>query len=397
MRAQQQLERPASRATPQRRARVAHVTSVHDALDGRIFSRECRTLARAGYDVVIVAPAGSSAARDPSDAERVVDGVRIQTVSAPRNRLERLLVTGPAVIRAALRERAEIYHLHDPELLPSGLLLRLLGKRVIYDAHEDVPKDVAGKQYVPRVLRGALARVVGVASRACTRTFHATIIAVPSIASSVRGRRIVIYNYPVLEELLLAPVRRWTSRKRAAIYAGFINERRGLYEMIAAMSSPAVPNDARLTLVGKFDNEAQQEGARHIPGWERVDYIGWTDESALWRLMADAKVGIVTLHPTPTFLDSMPMKLFEYMALGLPVVASDFPAWRAIIETSRCGLLVDPLDPRAIGEAIGHLLSHPDEAEAMGRSGREAVMARFAWQGEGEKLLELYADMCPRS
>jgi glycosyltransferase involved in cell wall biosynthesis len=377
------------------RARVAHVTSVHDALDGRIFSRECRTLARAGYDVVIVAPADTSIARNHR-ADSAVDGVQIRTVGTPRNRIERLFVTGSRVIRAALRERADIYHLHDPELLPGGLLLRLLGKRVIYDAHEDVPKDVADKRYIPRPLRRPLARLAGIVSQACTRAFNATVIAVPSIARSVSGRRVVVHNYPVLDDLVRTPAKRWGSRSRAAIYAGFISERRGLYEMIAAMSSSTLPADARLTLVGRFDDDAQRDRAESIAGWDRVDLVGWKDEPALWRLMADAKIGIVTLHPTPAFLDSMPMKLFEYMALGLPVVASDFPAWRAIVESSRCGLLVDPLEPRAIGDSISYLLSHPDEAEAMGRNGRQAVASRFAWGGEGERLVALYADLCSR-
>jgi glycosyltransferase involved in cell wall biosynthesis len=155
-----------------------------------------------------------------------------------------------------------------------------------------------------------------------------------------------------------------------------------------------MPKDARLTLAGKFDDVSLEQRAQVDPAWSRVDYAGWTDEAALWRLMADAKVGVVTLHPTPAFIESMPMKLFEYMALGLPVVASDFPGWRAIVESSRCGLLVDPLDADAIAEAICYLLRHPDMAETMGRNGRQAVRSRFAWESEAGRLLALYAELC---
>lgn len=380
-----QPERTAIRTPPKPRARVAHMTSVHAALDGRIFSRECRTLVRAGYDIVIIAPGGE---------DRIVDGVRIRAVPIPRNRAQRVLVTAPAVVRAALRERCDVYHFHDPELIPFGLLLRALGKRVIYDAHEDVPKDVASKRYIPRALRRPLAWLVGQVSRSCSRAFDATIIAVPSIAGSVRGHRVVVHNYPVLEEMSRVPVRPWRSRRRAAIYAGSISDSRGLREMLEAMGSGAIPQGARLTLAGRFEDEALAQYAQADPGWARVDYAGWSDEAVLWRMMSDAKLGIVTLHPTPAFLDSMPMKLFEYMALGLPVVASDFPTWRSIVESSRCGLLVDPLDPRAIAQAIGYLLCHPDEAEQMGRNGRQAVMSRFAWESEAARLLELYADVC---
>jgi glycosyltransferase involved in cell wall biosynthesis len=335
--------------------------------------------------VVIIAPGGT---------DRTVDGVRIRAVPVPRDRVQRLLATGPAVARAALRERCDVYHLHDPELLPLGVLLRMLGRRVIYDAHEDLPKDVAGKGYLPRALRRPAAWLAGHASRACTRAFDATVIAVPSIADSVRGHRVVVHNYPVLDEMLRAPARPWNSRGRAAIYAGSISESRGLREMVAAMASPAMPQDARLTLAGRFDDAELERRAQGEPGWSRVDYAGWTDEATLWRLMADAKVGVVTLHPTPAFFESMPMKLFEYMALGLPVVASDFPGWRAIVESSRCGLLVDPMDVDAIAGAVAYLLRHPDAAEEMGRNGRHAVMSRFSWESEAEGLLALYARVC---
>ena len=78
----------------------------------------------------------------------------------------------------------------------------------------------------------------------------------------------------------------------------------------------------------------------------------------------------------------------------MPVVASDFTAWSDIVRSSNCGVLVDPLDARAIARAIGYVLRHPREAEGMGRRGREAVMARYGWEGEGAKLVALYADLC---
>jgi glycosyltransferase involved in cell wall biosynthesis len=370
--------------------RIAHLTSVHDALDDRIFSRECRSLARAGYEVMIVAPGDAP-------AERAVDGVRIRTVPSPRNRLERMVVTGPAVVRTAMRERCEIYHLHDPELMPLGLWLRLIGKRVVYDSHEDVPKDVAQKRYIPALLRRPLAYLIAQLSRAFTRIFDATVAAVPSIADGLRGRRVVIRNYPVLDDVLAFGKRAWGERSRAAIYAGSISESRGVREMLAAMTVPEMPGDARLTLAGRFDDPSLATELAAEGGWERVEFTGWLPADALWRIMGDAKVGIVALHPTPAFVESLPVKLFDYMALGLPVVASDFPAWRSIIESAHCGILVDPTDPRDIGRAIAYLLRKPDEAETMGRNGREAVISRYAWDAEARRLLALYAELCSES
>ncbi|MBV8172050.1 MAG: glycosyltransferase family 4 protein [Candidatus Eremiobacteraeota bacterium] len=364
------------------------MTSLHSALDSRIFYRECRSLVRAGYDVVIVAPGG---------VDRIVDGVRIRAVPPARNRLHRFLVTGAAVLLAALRENCDVYHFHDPELMGCGLILRALNKRVVYDSHEDVPKDVAQKRYIPRFLRRPAAFVVRHISRMCTSFFDATVIAVPAIADGVRGKKVVIRNYPVVDDLLRIASPPWSSRSRAAIYAGSITESLGLREMIAAMSSPELPADARLTLVGAFADAALLARVRAEPNWSRVELAGWKEGAALWETIADAKVGLVVHHPTPTYIEGMPTKLFEYMALGLPVVASDFPGWPEIVRSIGCGLLVDPLDAKAIGQAISYLLRHPAKAREMGENGRAAVIHKFNWRREELKLLSLYANLSTKS
>jgi glycosyltransferase involved in cell wall biosynthesis len=155
-----------------------------------------------------------------------------------------------------------------------------------------------------------------------------------------------------------------------------------------------MPPGARLTIAGRFDEPNLAKQLVNEPGWERAEFTGWLSDDAFWQTLGDARVGVVTLHPTPTFVESLPVKLFEYMALGLPVVASDFPAWRSIVESARCGILVDPTDPRDIGRAIAFLLLHPDQAEAMGRNGRENVISRYTWDSEARRLLALYADLC---
>ena len=98
-------------------------------------------------------------------------------------------------------------------------------------------------------------------------------------------------------------------------------------------------------------------------------------------------------RPAPNNIEAQPNKLFEYMAAGIPVVASDFALWRAIVDDTGCGLLADPCDPNAIATAVAYLLSHDREAEAMGRRGREAVARRYNWSAEEPKLLHLYADL----
>jgi glycosyltransferase involved in cell wall biosynthesis len=167
--------------------------------------------------------------------------------------------------------------------------------------------------------------------------------------------------------------------------------------MMDAMSSPALPANATLTLAGNFDDATQLARAQAEANWSRVEYEGWKEGPALWNLIADAKVGVVVHHPMPTYVEGIPTKLFEYMALGLPVVASDFPSWREIVQPSGCGLLVNPMDVAGIGQAISYLLLNPAEANAMGENGRKAVIRSYNWSSEERKLLSLYAALSTAS
>jgi len=139
--------------------------------------------------------------------------------------------------------------------------------------------------------------------------------------------------------------------------------------------------------------ELRREGGRHLIGLRQLGELF----EAVVEMLAEARLGLVLFHPRPNHLESQPNKLFEYMAAGLPVVASSFPLWKEIVEGTRCGLVVDPLDPHAAANAIRWLLAHPEEAEAMGARGRQAVHDRFNWRREEATLLDCYARLCAQS
>jgi glycosyltransferase involved in cell wall biosynthesis len=126
-------------------------------------------------------------------------------------------------------------------------------------------------------------------------------------------------------------------------------------------------------------------------GWQKTDHLGFQDRSGVARVLQTSRAGLVILHPVQNYVDSLPVKLFEYMSAGLPVIASDFPLWREIVEGSGAGLLIDPLDPSAIAGAMQWILENPGEAEAMGQRGRQAVIERYNWAQEAQKLLAAYA------
>jgi glycosyltransferase involved in cell wall biosynthesis len=152
---------------------------------------------------------------------------------------------------------------------------------------------------------------------------------------------------------------------------------------------------ARLSLVGSFSEPALEREVTAYPGWTRVDAHGHLGRAGVQRAMARAMAGLVTLHPVVNYLDALPVKMFEYMAAGLPVIASRFPLWQEIVEGNGCGVCVDPGDPAAIAAAIDHFCRHPQLARRMGENGRRAVHTRYNWRGEADKLAAFYDRLSP--
>jgi len=364
---------------------VCHLTSVHDARDTRILLHECRSLAHAGYRVFLVAPA---------ESDIVDDDIIVKRVPKPSRRLERMTKTAWAVYRAARETKADIYHFHDAELMVVGILLKLQGKIVVFDAHEDLPDDFSIKLWVPKPLRWLAALFGLLLTKIAGLAFPAIVSATPVIASRFpKHKTTVIHNYPLPEELIEARPTPFQERPPRVVYVGKISWVRGINEMIGAIDALTDAPEVRLTIAGTFDSPELETHVRALAGWERVDFLGWQPRAQVRELLGSARVGLVLFHPEAAHLNALPNKLFEYMASQIPVVASDFPLWRTIVGEAGCGVLVDPLDRDAIAEAIQRLIREPGVAEQMGRRGREAVISRYNWTTQASQLLVAYSEL----
>ncbi len=361
---------------------IMHVSTVHAWDDSRIFSRMCRSLAAHGHRVELLAV---------SDAERTVDGVRIVPVPRAGSRLGRVAGNLPRVAAMAWRSRAAIYHLHDPELIPLIPILRLRGAAVIYDSHEDLAAQILEKEYIPAAIRPLVAGIGTLLCRFADRTASHTVAASPKVAEAFRAHRCtVIRNYP--EELPdLADAPDYSRREPRVVYAGGLTRARGVEQMVDALPLAELPAEWQFRLVGPHSPDDLIDRLRRRPGWDRVEYRGAVSPPEARRLMSECRIGLALLQPIGQYVDVLPTKLFEYMSLGIPVVASDYPQCREVVESSGCGLLVDPTDPVAIGAAIAELAADPARARAMGERGQAAVGQRYHWAGQAQALLEVYA------
>jgi glycosyltransferase involved in cell wall biosynthesis len=367
--------------------RIAHLTSAHRSTDIRIFHKECCSLSHAGFIVNLVAPGNQDELRGR---------VKIHAFPAAKSRFSRFTISLYRILKIAISIDADLYHLHDPDLIFIGLFLQKRGKQVIYDVHEDNPRNLLSRKYLPSGVRKPLSQFYKILEDYASKNFRAVIAATPAIGErfqKINTNNIVINNYPLLNELRPIISKRWDERELSVCYVGAITHIRGAIQMVLAMEKIQKIIPAKLEMAGQIWPEKLRKEAMSLIGWQYVRELGMLPREEVSHLYARTRAGLVLLHPLPNHVQSQPNKLFEYMSAGLPVIASDFPLWRDIVGSTGCGILVDPMDVPAISNAILTLLQDNEKAEEMGMLGRELIERKFNWSTEEAKLINLYNDI----
>lgn len=367
---------------------ICHFTAAHSQLKSRSFHREFSPLASTGMSVHYVSPALAPAPRD---------GIRFVSLPKLRGRLRRMLSLA-SLLKLLVRQDADIYHFQDPELLPAAFALKLLFRKcVIYDAYEDFPSAVANKKSVPRLLRPLAAKVLAGVENLTARCFDGLMTADPltlrRFARRGKSRKLVFYNFPNLD---FFPPPAAGPKPFDLVYRGGLSERTGICVLLEALRLlgdkhfAASRPPACLLLIGYFDSSlAEREIRERICslGLESsVEIRGRIDHEEMARALSQARVGVCPLLAIPKFLRNIPVKVFEYWACGLPVIATDLPPIRPFFRDENAGIFVPPGDAAALARAIGWLLDHPEEAARMGERGRELVVQRFNNASEVRKL-----------
>ncbi|MEO0081666.1 MAG: glycosyltransferase family 4 protein [candidate division WOR-3 bacterium] len=404
------------------------VTTVHEADDARIFHKQAKTLVTAGYEVVLLAPgkerhkngkrtrmrpdeggrvlqdranepAGRFRAGMPERSQRVAEAPKTIYLPIPRMRFLRLVAGGTVALFAALRQRAQVFHLHDPELLPIGLVLKAVGKKVIYDVHEDYPEQMLTKHYLPVPVRRAASSLVNLVEKAIASRLDGIVCATETIAGKfwptrpgLRARSAwvtVVRNYPVFSASLpRQPVMGNGNRFRLIHLSETLTPERGIASMVRALER--LDDRFELILGGRFVTAAYENFIRSLAGFRRVRLVGRVPHEQVWDWYRASDAGLVCLLPLPRYQASLPVKLFEFMAAGLPVVVSDFPRFREVVARNRCGFCVDPENPDEIAAAVRWLAQDREMAREMGEHGRQAVAETYNWQQDARRMLELY-------
>jgi glycosyltransferase involved in cell wall biosynthesis len=364
------------------RTKIRHLSSVHPIDDQRVTYRECKGLADAGYDIALIVgqqPTGPMA------------GVPMIGVGLPRGRVDRATRVVWKVFRAARRERAHIYHLHDPEMLWAGMLLKLLGHRVVYDVHEDAPKQIMNKFWIPWWAKRILSIGTELVERAAAAVLDGIVAATPPIAERFPARKtVVVQNFPRVAAA--SPPRgalEFDRRPHPFAYTGGLTAVQGLREIVA--TTALLPMDlGDPVMAGWFDDDALEQEVRASEGWKRIRFLDQITPDEVLKAIHSARCGLVIDHPISNYLESYSTKMFEYMACGVPVVCSNFPFWQRLIGDTECGITVDPMDPEAVAKVLDELCRDPEEARRLGENGRRAILEHYNWEREFAKLTDLY-------
>lgn len=367
--------------------KVAHLSSAHPRYDTRIFIKMCSSLAQNGYEVSLVIADGKG--------DEVKNGVSIFDVGATDGgRLSRMTKTVERVFAKAKAIDADLYHMHDPELMPIGRKLKKLGKKVIFDAHEDLPKQLMGKHYLHPLTRKLVSFAAYSIERILCPRFDAVIAATPVIRDKflkINNNTLDINNYPILGELGdMNEEGSWQDKQNEICYVGGLADIRGGLEIVKSLEQL---DDVKLNFAGNFSGVEFETKLKATDGWKQVKEHGFLDREQVKEIMARSFAGLVTFHALPNHVDAQPNKMFEYMSAGLPVICSNFPLWRSVIEDNHCGICVEPTDVEAVAQAILKLKNDNQLAKTLGENGRKAVLAKYNWQYEEQKLLAFYKEL----
>lgn len=360
--------------------KVCVLTTVHSVFDTRIFYRQALTLAENGYEVSLIGR---------HDCVKEINKIKIIGLKRGKGIFSRLLFS-VKVYRAALKETADIYHFHDPELLP--LMARLKKKtraKVVYDVHEHYPKNMLSKQRIPVFFRKPLSWAMYLLERIYSPGFDLIMAAV----SGISGKRfrfnkvVVVRNFPVLK--FLRQVNKKKNNRPVVVYCGAISPIRGIKEIVRAVD--LLNGKVALKIIGPFSSPSFRKDLDCYFKKEYITYLGALPIDKAYSVLGSADIGVVVFWPEPNHLLSLPNKIFEYMAFGLPVIASDFPYWKEIIK--ECGLTVNPFDYFELAKKIEYLADNPLAAEKMGETGRRKVLEKYNWQKESAVFLNAYKNL----
>jgi glycosyltransferase involved in cell wall biosynthesis len=356
--------------------KVCHVVSGHARDNNRIFSRQCISLVNSGFDVFILTNDGKP--------NQVIEGVKIiSTVTYYTSRIKVILKAKDMFISEAININADIYQLHGPELIPLGLALKKLGKIIIYDAHEDLPKQMLDKEWVPYIFRLPLSILTRIYFKYTLSRFDEIVTVTDHIAVDLKlinPNTTILPNFPIIGSTGHFHFEDYVVREKVICYTGTVYKQSNQHNIVRAINDL---QNVKYYIAGTVDKKLFEE-MLILDNFKKINYFGLLPKNELPIFYSKALVGILVQDYEQNMgynkgtLGSN--KFFEYMEAGLPIICTDYDLWKKIVEKYVCGICVQPGNVKQIREAIDYIMNNPMQAFQMGQNGRNAVLTEYNWE-----------------
>ena len=349
--------------------RVVVCTIVHHPADARIYHRQIRALLDAGHQAIYIAPVDS----ENFSSER--SRPQLQVIPVPRavgrRRLGALLAARRALARHAAD--ADLILIHDPELL-LALPARRRRPPTVWDVHEDTAAALSTKPWLPRPLRPAAAPAIRAAEHGAERRVH-LILAEQGYVCRFARPHPVVPNTTYVPEAVPPPTP--AGQDQRVVYVGHLSPDRGVGEMVE-LAGLLRPHGITVELIGPADARARSliEPAQAT---DLIRWAGFVPNDQAMREVDGALAGLSLLQDEPNFRHSLPTKVVEYMARGVPVVTTPLPAAVELTTGHECGFVVPFGDARAAADAVLELAGDASLRAKMGSSGHEAARRSLGW------------------
>ena len=362
---------------------VCHVTSAHYRKDVRIFYKECKSLSDFGYKVTLIV--------NDNDPDEICEGVEIvSTKHKPKNRYERMVISRRKIKKLILKVNADVYHFHDPELLPIASWAKKQNKKVIFDFHEDLSQQILFKLWIPKIFRRLMSISYKQYEKSVVKKFDALITVTPKFIERLKksnSNTFLITNYPIVREISNSNL---PIRKSAICFAGGVTQQWNHENIIKAIEDI---EDVEYILVGSGDEDYINK-LRNLKGWNKVKYLGRLKHEEVRNIYNKSLIGMSLLsYNTQVGKDGTlgNTKIFEFMESGLPVICSNNILWKNIVRKFNCGIDVDPNNISEIREAIIFLLKNENKRIRYGKNARRAIITTYNWEIQEKELIKIYS------
>lgn len=366
--------------------KVCHVISGYYRNDARVFQRQCKSLKEAGFAVSILT-------NDDQPDEIIEDIPIYSTKNYWSSRLRILVSAKKQFLKRATEIDADIYQMHSPELLSLGIYLKSVGKIVVYDAHEDLPRHIIEKDWLPRFTRKLLSFLVEKYINYQLRSYHAIISPHSHVVDNLKeinSNTTLITNFAKVLPKEQISLNDYLQRNQVLCYSGTVYSHSNQISILDALND--LP-DVSYNIAGYFSADYLGIISKHF-SYNKLNYFGrinWADLNGFYN---KARIGVVVIDyklnlggKKGTYAVN---KIFEYMEASLPIICTDYDLWQEIIDEFNCGICVEPGNVKQMTEAISFLLNNPEEAYRMGQNGRKAVHQKYNWSTQHEVYINLF-------